>query len=90
MIFVILFIIADFLVKVLVAIMSTVTFIPAQAFSYAQTFLQYIYPWSWLVPIQTVLTIVGILIGIVYAEFIFHSTLFFFWLARNTINSKGL
>jgi len=90
MIFTILFVLIDLIVQILLAVMSVVNFIPDTAFTLAAGFLSTIYAWSWLVPMQTVFVIIGILIGIVYTEFLFHTGVFIFWLLRNTFKPSWI
>lgn len=90
MIFTILFVLIDVLVQILLTIMQVVNFIPATAFDFAAQFLSFIYPWGWLVPISTVFTILGILVLLIYTEFIFHTGLFMIWVLRNTIKPSWL
>jgi len=84
MIFVVLLVLVDLLVQLLNSLMSVVDFIPSQAYEFATQFIGLVYAWSWLVPIQTVFSILIILISIVYTEFLFHTGAFLFWLVRNT------
>ena len=84
MIFAVFFVIAAVLLKILNSLLAVVTFIPTTALGYVNQITAAATAWNWLIPTATVYSILGLLVAIVYAEFMFHSATFFYWLLRNT------
>jgi len=60
-----------FMINGVAAILPTITIFPAGLIASLATFTSYVNGWSWLFPISTLYTVLGILVVLVLAEFLY-------------------
>jgi len=74
-----------FLLTTLARILPTVTVFPTSLAPDIATFMTYVYGWSWLFPVSTLLTIFSLIVLLVFAEFLFFTTMYIFGVIHASI-----
>jgi len=74
-----------FLLASLTAILPTVTVFPVSLAGDISTFMTYVYGWSWIFPVSTVITVLGLIVLLVFAEFLYFTTMYIFGMIHASI-----
>lgn len=77
--------VVNFLLNGIGSVLPTYEIFPTSLASQIATFMGYINGWSWLLPIGTIMTILGILILVVLAEFIYFVAMYVLGIIHATI-----
>jgi len=74
-----------FLLAGLARILPTISVFPTGLSADIATFMESIYGWSWLFPVSTVLTVFSLIVLLVFAEFVFFTTMYIFGIIHASI-----
>lgn len=77
--------VVKFLIDGIAAVLPTYTIFPTSLASQIASFMGYVNGWSWLIPIPTILTIMGILVILVLVEFTYFVAMYVLGLIHATI-----
>lgn len=77
--------IVSFMLDGLSTILPSQTVIPSTVPSQLETFMGYINGWNWLFPVDTLMTVFGIIVLLVFVEFIFFTTMYVFGIIHSSI-----
>jgi len=85
MIFDFLIAVMKFLLDGIAAVLPTYTIFPTSLAAQIASFMGYINGWAWLIPIPTILTIMGILVVLVLVEFTYFVAMYVLGIIHATI-----
>lgn len=74
-----------FLLTSLSRILPTITIFPADLAPDIAQFMIYVFGWSWLFPVSTLLYLFSIIVLLVFAEFIFFTTMYIFGIIHASV-----
>jgi len=66
----------SFLLNGVAAVLPTIGVFPTGLATQIATFMTYIYGWSWLFPVSTLLSVFSLIVLLVFAEFVFFTTMY--------------
>lgn len=75
----------SFLLNGIAAILPSFTIFPGSLAAQISSFMGYVNGWSWLVPIPTIVTIMGVLVFLVLAEFTYFVAMYVLGMIHATI-----
>lgn len=78
MIFDVILKIVSFMLDGLSAVLPSQTVIPSTVPAQLSTFMGYVNGWSWLFPVDTLITVFGIIVLLVFVEFVYFTTMYIF------------
>jgi len=70
--------VVTFLINGVVALLPTYTVFPNSLAAQIATFMGYVNGWGWLIPIPTLVAVMGILVLLVLVEFTYFTTMYIF------------
>lgn len=82
MIFNVFFAVLAFIVQGVAALLPSITIFPVTLSSNIATVVSSAYGWSWIFPVGTIITMIGILVIVVAAEFTFYAAMYVLKLIR--------
>jgi len=77
--------VVSFLLNGVASVLPTYTIFPTSLAAQVASFMGYVNGWSWLIPIPTIVTILGILVVLVLVEFTYFVAMYVLGIIHATI-----
>jgi len=75
----------SFLINALAGALPTITVFPVGLATQISTFVAYAQSWDWIFPVDTIFTILGILVFMVFAEFVYFTGMYVLSIIHATV-----